>query len=74
MARAFRFRLSLTYQECLQYYEGTYTAIQVMAHTGQRVQFPAEHIRPYVTSQGVNGTFEMEVDSTNKFKSLKKLS
>jgi len=74
MARAFRFRLTLTYEECRQYYDGSYSAIQVMAHTGQTVQFPAEHIRPFVTSQGVNGIFEMEVDNMNKFKSLKKLS
>lgn len=74
MSRAFRFRLYLTYEECRQYYDGSYVAIQVMAHTGQTVQFPAEHIRPFVTSQGVNGTFEMEVDNTNRFKSLKKLT
>ena len=74
MSRAFRFRLNLTYEECRQYYDGSYTAIQVMAHTGQTVQFPAEHIRPFVTSQGVSGTFEMEVDNTNRFKSLKKLA
>lgn len=74
MARFFRFQLSLTYEECRQYYEGTYVAIQVMAHTGQTVQFPAEHIRPFVTAQGVTGIFEMEVDQMNKFKSLKKLS
>lgn len=74
MSRAFRFRLHLTYEECRQYYDGSYVAIQVMAHTGQTVQFPAEHIRPFVTSQGVSGTFEMEVDNTNRFKSLKKLT
>lgn len=74
MSRFYRFQLFLTYEECRQYYDGSYSAIQVMAHTGQTVQFPAEHIRPFVTSQGVHGIFEMEVDNTNKFKSLKKLN
>lgn len=74
MSRFYRFQLSLTYEECRQYYDGMYKAIQVRAHTGQTVQFPAEHIRPYVTSQGVQGIFEMEVDNMNKFKSLNKLS
>lgn len=74
MARVFRFQLNLTYEECRQYYQGDFSAIQVMAHTGQTVQFPAEHIRPYVTPKGVQGIFEMEVDNLNKFKSLKKLN
>lgn len=74
MAKYFQFQLNLTYEQCMQYYQGEVSAIQVMALTGQTVQFPAEHIRPYVNRLGVQGIFEMEVDNFNKFKSLKKLN
>ena len=73
MNRVFRFRLNLTLQECQQYYRGDYSAVQVLAHTGQTIQFPAEHIRAFVTSSGVQGVFEMEVDQSNKFKQLTKV-
>ncbi|NVK24357.1 MAG: DUF2835 domain-containing protein [Gammaproteobacteria bacterium] len=73
MSKVFRFRLNLTYRECQQYYQGDFSAIQVVAHTGQTVQFPAEHIRQFVTASGVQGMFEMEVDHQNRFRQLRKL-
>ena len=74
MTRTFRFYLQLTPAECRQYYEGFYKSIQVVAHTGQRIQFPAEHIRKFVTTAGISGLFELELESNNKFKSLRKVS
>ena len=74
MARKFRFTLQLTPAECRQYYEGFYKSIQVIAHTGQRIQFPAEHIRKFVTNTGISGLFQLELSENNKFKSLQKLS
>lgn len=74
MTRKFRFYLTLSPAECRQYYEGFYKSIQVVAHTGQRIQFPAEHIRSFVTTSGINGLFELELESNNKFKSLQKLA
>lgn len=74
MTRIFRFYLKLTPAECRQYYEGFYKSIQVVAHSGQRIQFPAEHIRSYVTISGIDGLFELVLESNNKFKSLQKLS
>lgn len=73
MNRVFRFRLNMTFNECQQYYQGDFTAIQVVAHTGQTVQFPAEHIRSFVTASGVQGVFEMEVDQFNKFKMVRRI-
>ncbi len=74
MTRKFRFYLQLTPAECRQYYEGFYKSIQVIADTGQRIQFPAEHIRSFVTTAGIKGLFELELSTNNKFKSLQKLS
>lgn len=74
MARTFRFYLQLTPAECRQYYEGFYKSIQVIAQTGQRIQFPAEHIRKFVTTAGISGLFELKLELNNKFKSLEKVS
>lgn len=74
MNRVYRFQLSLTLEECYQYYQGQYKSIQVLAHTGQTVQFPAEHIRAFVTPSGVQGVFDLEIDSNNKFKQLRKIN
>lgn len=57
----------------MAYYQGHYSAIQVIATNGQSIQFPAEHIRAYVTSNGVKGWFQLETTLQNKFVSLKKL-
>ncbi len=58
----------------MQYYQGHYQSIQVMTHVGLTMQFPAEHIRRFVTSNGVQGVFELTLDNTNKFISLRKLN
>jgi hypothetical protein len=57
----------------MAYYQGHYSAIQVIATNGQSIQFPAEHIRTYVTSNGVKGWFQLETTLQNKFVALKKL-
>jgi hypothetical protein len=74
MTRTFKFYLHLSPAECRQYYEGFYKSIQVVAQTGQRIQFPAEHIRTFVTANGIDGLFELELEANNKFRSLQKLS
>lgn len=68
------FHLRLTYQECMQYYQGHYTGVQVTTVQGLSLQFPAEHIRAFVTTSGINGKFELTTDQNNKFVSLIKLA
>jgi len=67
------FSLQMTSQEFYPYYQGQIQAIVVTASNGQRVQFPAMHMRKYLTTSGIKGNFCMETEN-NKFKSLIKLS
>jgi hypothetical protein len=66
MATTLRFRLNISRSEALKYYQGKASTVIVQAHNGQRVQFPAEHIRPFIDHLGVNGFFKIEFDAHNK--------
>jgi uncharacterized protein YqjF (DUF2071 family) len=67
------FFIKMDYLEFLPYYEGKIRAVVVTATTGEKVQFPASHLRKYLSSTGIHGYFCMEVKN-NKFLSLKKLA
>ena len=59
----------MTAEEFLPYYQGRAQSIIVTSNLGQRLQFPARHMRPYLKSSGISGYFCMETKN-NKFLSL----
>ena len=68
-----RFRLHLTREEALRYYQGHASTVVVRARAGQTLSFPAHHIRPFVNADGVNGLFCIRFDSERKLQSLVKI-
>lgn len=74
MATELRFRMAISADEALKYYKGSARTVIVTAETGQRVQFPAEQIRPFIDSQGVHGYFSIQFDGNNKLIGLKRIS
>lgn len=70
---ALRFRLNISAEHYLTYYQGV--ARQVLAATadGRRVQFPAERLRPFVTHEGIRGEFVIEFDADNRFVALRRV-
>jgi len=74
MAAKLRFRMYLSASEAERYYRGTARFVVVQAETGQKIQFPAQHIRPFIDQYGVKGYFSIEFDDNHKLLSLKKLS
>lgn len=69
----YEFILHLSAEEYLQYYEGVAKAIQVHSRCGKTIQFSADKMREFVLKDGVHGTFIMQLDSKNKFISVKKI-
>lgn len=67
------FNLHLSAQQYLPYYQGQIQAIVVTTTQGQRIQFPAMHLRKFISNAGIQGYFCLETQN-NKFLSLKKLS
>ncbi len=67
------FSISMSAEQFKPYYEGKIQAIVVTCTTGKRIQFPAMHLRKYIQSSGVSGSFCLQTKN-NKFVSLTKLT
>ena len=68
-----RFALNLSYDQYLRVYQGVAKNVSVLADDGRRVAFPAGRIQSFLTKDGINGYFEMELTPEHKFVSIKKL-
>lgn len=68
------FNLSISAQEYLRVYRGSARQVVVRGTDGASLSFPAEHLRRFVSHDGVQGRFELKYDASNKFVSLEKLS
>jgi len=69
-----RFRLNLGYDQYLAVYQGVAKNVTVLAEDGRRILFPAGNIQRYLTKDGIQGYFEMELTAQNKFVGIKKLA
>ncbi|MCG3863432.1 MULTISPECIES: DUF2835 domain-containing protein [unclassified Photobacterium] len=72
--RSFTFRVNISYQVFLQHYSGAASSAVVVTENGLKLQLPAVRLRPYLTQMGVQGRFQVAVDSNNKLTTLTKLS
>ena len=71
--RKLRFKLAISSDDYLRYYQGQARQVAVITDNGNRLQFPAENLRPFVLQDGVHGWFELEFDWDNKFIALRKI-
>lgn len=69
----YRFRLRISSERYLAYYEGVVTAVMVTLDDGRRVQFPASSLRDFLTHTGINGEFLVRTDDGNKLLEIVKL-
>ncbi len=74
MNQIIRFSLHLTYDQYLKVYQGAAKNVSVVAEDGRRIAFPARNIQSFLTKDGIQGYFQMELSAENKFISLKKIS
>lgn len=68
-----RFSLNLTYDQFLTVYQGIAKNVSTLADDGRRIQFPAGNIQSFLTKQGIQGYFEMELTAQNKFIGIRKI-
>ena len=66
----YRFHLAISADDYLAYYQGAAQHVVVELASGQRLQFPAESLRPFVSHGGVHGEFVLRVDANNKLQAL----
>ena len=69
-SRRIRFRLAISAEEYLAYYQGSAQTIVVRSEDNRIVRFPASAIRKFVTHDGIFGSFEISFDENNKLIAL----
>jgi len=67
-----RFSLTLSSEQYLAYYQGHAKGVSVVTDTEHRIEFPAEHLRPFLTHTGISGKFEITFDEQNRFIDLQR--
>ena len=68
--RVAQFYLKLTPEEYVEYYKRQKQYVRVRTYQGYSIQFKAEHLRQFITHNGIDGIFEISFDHLNRFQSL----
>ena len=72
-AQTLRFRLDISTDEYLAYYQGAARDVLVRAEDGRRVKFPASALQAHITHDGIHGRFELRFDANHKLIGLQRL-
>jgi hypothetical protein len=65
--------LSMPREQYLTLYTKYIRNVRCVARSGQSVLFPASVLKPFVTREGVHGTFCLRFDSNNKLRAFERL-
>lgn len=65
--------LSISAEDYLRVYQGVAKKVYAKDHHGRRVSFPVNILQPYVTHQGVHGSFTIYFDDNNRFKDIRRV-
>lgn len=68
-----RFRLDLSYDQFLAVYQGSARTITTTSDDGRRIVFPAGNVQRFLSKQGIQGHFEMELTDQYKFVAIRRL-
>lgn len=73
VSKTYYFSINLNYDECMAYYKGHYTQVQVLSDCGKTIRFDASKLRPFISSLGIKGRFRIHLTAENKFISIEKI-
>ena len=68
-----RFRLAISSEEFLAYYQGCAKVVVARTEDNQTIRFPASAIRKFVSHDGIFGDFEITFDENNKLTAIQSL-
>jgi len=60
-------------EEFLRHYQGEVHTVSCIARDGKRIRFPSRILQPFVTRDGVRGSFRIYFDANHKFSSIERL-
>lgn len=66
--------VALPAERYLAWYRGSAQRVLMNSRDGQRVSLPAHHLRPFLTHDGVYGSFVMRFTDEGKLLSLERLA
>jgi len=67
------FDIALSAERLHVVYQGRANRILVQSRDGRSVSVPAHHFRPFLTHEGVYGSFALEFSTTGELLSLRRL-
>lgn len=73
MPRA-RIELHISADEFLRLYQGSASVVVAECEDGTTLQFPAQHLRRFVSHDGIHGRFEIDYDAGRKLRAIHRLS
>ncbi len=65
--------LRISTEEFLAHYQGKAKQVIAVDRSGKSVAFPSNILQPYVTHNGVSGTFAIEIDANNWFRGIRRV-
>ncbi|UCJ15063.1 DUF2835 domain-containing protein [Pseudomonas sp. MM211] len=65
--------ISLSAERLRVLYQGRANRIQALSRDGRRVSIPAHHFRPFLTHEGIYGSFELQFNVEGELLSLRRL-
>jgi len=65
--------LRITADAYQRLYSGDARNVVARDRAGRTIQFPAASLRPFVTRDGISGTFVIRVDKDNRLASIRRL-
>lgn len=68
-----RIRLDISAEEFLNYYRHLAREVATRSTDGRTVRFPANILRPFVTRNGIRGTFLLKYDARGKFTGIERI-
>lgn len=73
MTRSIILDIAISSEEYLKLYQGVAKDVFATSRDGRRIRFPAQVLRPFVTRDGVVGSFCINFDQNNKFQTIDRL-
>ena len=61
-------------EEYLRHYQGKISQVSAVSRDGRRVKFPSRILQPFVSHEGIRGTFAIHFDEYHKFVSIDKIT
>ncbi|MEH6650936.1 MAG: DUF2835 domain-containing protein [Motiliproteus sp.] len=59
--------------EYLKYYRGQARFVTCRSRDGRTIQFPVKILSPFVTREGISGSFNIQFDADGKFVDIRRL-